>query len=40
MVYPIYVMANTIVASIVAMLVNLYTPKQKRNSKISIVKEK
>ena len=39
-IYPIYVMANTIVASIVAMVVNLYTPRHKRNSRISVVKEK
>ena len=38
--YPIYVMANTIVASIVAMLVNLYTPRTKRKSKVSVVKDK
>ncbi len=38
--YPIYVMANTIVASIVAMAVNLYTPKTRRKSRISVVKDK
>ena len=36
--YPIKIMANTIVASIVAMLVNLYTPKDK--SRVKVVKEK
>ena len=37
-IYPIRVMANTIVASIVAMLVNLYNPRRKR--RIRIEKEK
>lgn len=36
--YPIRIMVNTIVASIVAMLVNLYTPKDK--SRVKVVKEK
>ncbi len=36
--YPIRVVANTIVASIVAMLINLYTPKD--NKRVKIVKEK
>ena len=36
--YPIRIMANTIVSSIVAMAVNLYTPKDK--SMVKVVKEK
>ncbi len=36
-IYPIRVMANTIVASIVAMLVNLYTPK--RRKRVRVIKE-
>ncbi len=35
--YPIRVMANTIVASIVAMIVNLYSPKIGNTKKISVV---
>lgn len=37
-IYPIRIMANTIVSSIVAMAVNLYTPKDK--SAVKVVKEK
>lgn len=36
--YPLRVMANTIVASIVAMTVNLYTPREK--NKVVLYKEK
>lgn len=36
-IYPMRVMINTIIASIVAMVVNLYNPKRK--SKVSIVEE-
>lgn len=36
--YPLKIMANTIVASIVAMIINLYVPKDK--SMVKVVKEK
>lgn len=36
--YPIIVMLNTLVASVVAMLVNLYTPREKK--RVTLYKEK